>query len=96
MSEQWRKIQIPDPDGDSGWLLIPPDESPAAGPIWADEHFVDHLVYCLNLEQTAQDVGMSIPVPEPQHYDIIFTPATKRKPKPRATTTRRKTGGSNA
>lgn len=75
----WRKIQIPDPDGDCGYLLVPPDDTPAIGPIWADERFVDHMVYCLNLERTVSEVGMAIPVPEPEHFDIVFTPARKKR-----------------
>jgi len=92
MSERWRKIQIPDPDGDSGYLLIPPDDSPAKGPIWAEESFVDHLVHSLNFHLSAEEVGMSVPVPEPEHYDILFTPA--RAPRKRGTTaTRRDANG---
>lgn len=82
MSERWRSIQIPDPDGDSGFLLIPPDDTPAVGPIWADETFVDHLVHCLNFHMTAEEVGMSVPVPEPEFYGIVFTPA--KPPRKRA------------
>lgn len=67
MSEAWRKVKVPDPDGDVGYLLLPPDGD-AVGPIWAAESFVDHLVYCLNLE-----AGLD-------HFDIVFEPA---KPKPR-------------
>ena len=81
MSEQWRNIQIPDPDGDCGYLLVPPDDTAAVGPIWASQEFIDHLTYCLNFELTAKEVGMSLPMPEPEHYDIVFTPARKRAPR---------------
>lgn len=83
---EWRKVSIPDPDGDQGWLLIPPDESAAKGPLWVEESFIDRIVYALNLAQTAEEVGIHIPMPEPQHYDIVFTPARK----PRARSPRKK------
>lgn len=75
----WRKIEVPGPEGDVGWMLIPPDDTKARGPLWEDGVFVDRVVYGLNLADTVDEVGLSIPVPEPEHYDIIFTPARKRR-----------------
>lgn len=87
MSE-WRKIEVPGPEGEVGYMLIPPDETKARGPFWEDPAFVDHIVYALNLADTVSQVGLSIPVPEPENYDIIFTPA--RKPRAKSPTRRTK------
>lgn len=82
MTGQWRKIEVPGPEEELGYMLIPPDESRARGPFWEDEEFVERLAYCLNIVDTMEDCGLSVPVPEPEEFDILFTPARKPRAKP--------------
>lgn len=80
----WRKIKTQDPGGAIGFLLVPPDDNfQPIGPLWHDECVADHVIYCLNIVKNMDEVGLSIPVPEPEHFDIVFTPARKRVNSPR-------------
>lgn len=89
MSE-WRRIEVPGPEGEFGYMLVPPDESRARGPFWEDAKFVDHLVYALNMVETMETVGLSMPDPSEAHYEIVFEPAKPRRPRAKKPTTPRR------